>query len=64
MGVDRAAVVVPDSWDFSGSGPCLCRGGDYSQSLSHGPFCVGCGGAASAGGIVGCRLQERPPKAA
>ena len=55
---------VPDGWVFYGSSPCLCHGGSCSQGLNHGPFCVGCSGASSAGGSVGCRLQERPPKAA
>ena len=55
---------VPDVWGFSGSGPCLRHGGGYSQSLNRGPFCVGCGSASYASGSVGCRLQERPPKAA
>ena len=55
---------VPDYWYFSGSGPCLRHGGYCSQGLNHGPFCVYCSGASSSSGIVGCRLQERPPKAA
>ena len=55
---------VPDSWDFSGSSPCLYRGGDYSQGQDRGPFCVNCNGASYANTYIGCRLQERPPKAA
>ena len=55
---------VPDSWGFSGSSPCLCHGGSYSQSQSRGPFCVYCNGTSSASAGIGCRLQERPPKAA
>ena len=57
-------TYVPDGWDFSGSGPCLRRGGNYSQSQYRGPFCVGCNGASGTSSVVGCRLQERPPKAA
>ena len=55
---------VPDSWSFSGGNPCLCHGGNYGQSQSRGPFCVGYSGASNASTNVGCRLQERPPKAA
>lgn len=54
---------VPDSWDFSGSSPCLRHGG-YGQSQSRGPFYVSCSGASVAYTSIGCRLQERPPKAA
>lgn len=57
-------TYVPDSWYFNGGSPCLVHGGYYYQGLSHGPFCVYCYAASSAGSSVGCRLQERPPKAA
>ena len=55
---------VPDYWNFNGSSPCLRHGGDYSQSQYRGPFYVYCYGASSTGASIGCRLQERPPKAA
>jgi len=55
---------VPDNWYFNGSYPCLRRGGSCNQNQYRGPFCVGCSGASSAGADIGCRLQERPPKAA
>ena len=55
---------VPDSWYFGGSGPCLRRGGSYSQNQNRGPFCVSFSGASSTYAYIGCRLQERPPKAA
>lgn len=55
---------VPDYWNFSGGNPCLHHGGVYSQSQNRGPFYVGYGGTSSANTYVGCRLQERPPKAA
>ncbi len=55
---------VPDSWNFGGSYPCLFHGGDYSQSQYRGPFCVYCYGTSGTSTSVGCRLQERPPKAA
>lgn len=57
-------TYVPDYWDYYGGSPCLFRGGSYDQSLSRGPFYVGCSTASNAGSNVGCRLQERPPKAA
>lgn len=55
---------VPDYWYFSGSGPCLYHGGYYGQYQNRGPFFVGYYSASSAFTDVGCRLQERPPKAA
>lgn len=58
------STYVPDYWGFSGSYPCLDRGGYYNRDLGHGPFYVSCSGASNAGGGIGCRLQERPPKAA
>lgn len=57
-------TYVPDSWYFSGSNPCLFHGGSYSQNQGHGPFCVSYSGTSVSGGYIGCRLQERPPKAA
>lgn len=55
---------VPDSWGFSGSSPCLHRGGGCSQGQNRGPFYVYCYGTSGANANIGCRLQERPPKAA
>lgn len=57
-------TYVPDSWDFRGSYPCLCHGGVYSQYQNYGPFYIGYSGSSSASVNIGCRLQERPPKAA
>ena len=57
-------TYVPDNWGFNGSYPCLYRGGYCYQSRSHGPFCVNCDGTSVSSGSIGCRLQERPPKAA
>ena len=57
-------TYVPDSWYFNGSYPCLCRGGSYFQNQDRGPFYIYCSYASSAYGDIGCRLQERPPKAA
>ena len=57
-------TYVPDSWYFNGSNPCLYHGGIYSQSLDRGPFFVDYYSASSSDTNVGCRLQERPPKAA
>lgn len=58
------STYVPDYWDFGGSSPCLYRGGNYDRYQIRGPFCVSYGSASSANTSVGCRLQERPPKAA
>lgn len=55
---------VPDYWDSYGSNPCLRHGGGYGQSQNHGPFYVSYSGASGANAGIGCRLQERPPKAA
>ena len=55
---------VPDFWNFYGSYPCLYHGGSYSQGQNHGPFCVNYSGTSNASTSIGCRLQERPPKAA
>ena len=57
-------MYVPDNWDFSGGSPCLRHGGNYYQYLGHGPFYVSYGSASGTSGGIGCRLQERPPKAA
>ena len=55
---------VPDNWDFGGSYPCLRHGGFYNRNQNHGPFCVNYYGASGTYSNIGCRLQERPPKAA
>lgn len=57
-------TYVPDGWYYIGSYPCLRHGGYYSQFLNHGPFYVVYSTASSTDSSVGCRLQERPPKAA
>lgn len=57
-------TYVPDSWNYYGSYPCLCHGGGYSQHLGRGPFYVYYGTASDTYSGIGCRLQERPPKAA
>lgn len=55
---------VPDYWYFYGSYPCLLHGGSYNQGQYRGPFCVCYGGTSGTDADIGCRLQERPPKAA
>lgn len=55
---------VPDYWNFNGGNPCLFHGGSYYQDQNHGPFCVYFGGTSDTSASIGCRLQERPPKAA
>lgn len=57
-------TYVPDNWGYYGSSPCLFHGGNYGQVLYRGPFCVSYNGASSQVSGIGCRLQERPPKAA
>ena len=57
-------TYVPDGWDFDGRYPCLHHGGYYSQSQNHGPFYIYYYGASVTYDYIGCRLQERPPKAA
>lgn len=58
------STYVPDRWYFNGSYPCLRHGGNYNQYQSRGPFCVDYNSASNAYADIGCRLQERPPKAA
>lgn len=57
-------TYVPDHWSFSGSYPCLRHGGSYNLNQNRGPFYVHCNGASNTSSDIGCRLQERPPKAA
>lgn len=57
-------TYVPDYWNYDGSVPCLVHGGNYGQGLSHGPFYVSYDAASGTASSFGCRLQERPPKAA
>ena len=58
------STYVPDNWSFSASYPCLCHGGNYYQGQNRGPFYVIYNAASNTSTSVGCRLQERPPKAA
>ena len=57
-------TYVPDVWYYYGSDPCLYHGGYYYQYLDHGPFYVSYNAASNTSSRIGCRLQERPPKAA
>lgn len=57
-------TYVPDYWYYYGSSPCLYHGGNYSQGLNLGPFYVVYNGTSDQSSSIGCRLQERPPKAA
>lgn len=57
-------TYVPDGWNYYGGSPCLRHGGSYSQYLYCGPFYVSYGSASNQYSSIGCRLQERPPKAA
>lgn len=58
------STYVPDKWGFLASWPCLAHGGCYSHNQDCGPFCVSYGSTSYKYGSFGCRLQERPPKAA
>jgi len=58
------STYVPDYWYFNGGYPCLLHGGSYSQNQSRGPFYVIYDSASGTNTSIGCRLQERPPKAA
>lgn len=57
-------TYVPDYWNFVGGYPCLYHGGSYVQNQDRGPFYVSYGRASGSIVSIGCRLQERPPKAA
>lgn len=54
------STYVPDYWNFGASSPCLYVGGNYSQGLNHGLFCVYYNTAANASVNVGCRLMKLP----
>lgn len=54
------SAYIPDYWYFGASYPCLRCGGNYSQSLNRGLFCVDCGGVSSSNANIGCRLQKLP----
>ena len=58
------STYVPDNWNFNGSNPCLRHGGYYYRDQYRGPFFVNYNGTSGTNADVGCRLQERPPKAA
>ncbi len=55
-------TYVPDYWAFYGRYPCLYHGGYYYQHQDYGPFGVNCGRTSTTNDLIGCRLQERPPK--
>ena len=58
------STYVPDNWNFNASSPCLYHGGYYYQNQYRGPFYVDYSTASYTIASIGCRLQERPPKAA
>ena len=55
-------TYVPDNWNYDGGYPCLNHGGSYNKNLSRGPFYVYCRSTSYQDSMIGCRLQERPPK--
>ena len=56
-------TYVPDFWYFSPSALVLRHGASLQQHQNFGPFCVRYNSIADSSSDVGCRLQERPPKA-
>lgn len=54
------ATYSCDYWYFGSSGPCLGVGGNYSHYSGYGLFYVYYYSTSSAGGYIGCRLQELP----
>ena len=54
------STYVPDYWNFYSSNPCLYVGGNYSQNLNHGLFCVYYYGTSDSNAGIGCRLQKLP----
>ena len=58
-------TYVPDDWDFDGSYSCLYHGSGPTKIQNNGPFNVSyIRKFTGVSGSIGCRLQERPPKAA
>ena len=53
-------TYVPDYWGYSASPQCLCRGGNYNNTLRCGMFRVSYYNASTANYGVGCRLQKLP----
>ena len=56
-------TYVPDKWVFNADYQDLAHGGYYAQTLNYGPLFAGCTFASLEFSEIGCRLQERPPKA-
>ena len=61
--VNTGSFHVPDLWCLDSSNPCLRHGGNASRNAGQGPFHVHCYSMFNKYSIIGCRLQERPPKA-
>lgn len=55
-------TYVPDFWAFSYEYTVLSHGGYYYNGQYHGPFAVHCALSNEGISMIGCRLQERPPK--
>ena len=54
---------VPDKWMFFSTTQCLYHGGGATQSQNYGLFSVDSNILQGGNVRIGCRLQERPPKA-
>lgn len=55
-------TYVSDGMNFNSGYNSVWHGAYYSQELNGGLFCITC--ANERGDFAGCRIQERPPKAA
>lgn len=53
-------TYIPDGWSSGASAPCLYCGGNRSQNLGRGLFCVGYNSSSYAYAGIGCRLQKLP----
>ena len=60
MGSTVQQAMVPDSWYFYGSYPCLLHGGYYNQCQYRGPFYVYCSRASVSSDLIGCRILAKP----
>ena len=52
------STYVPDFWYYRASLPCLCRGGNYNNTLRSGMFNVSYYNASTSNYSTGCRLLD------
>lgn len=53
-------TYIPDEWAFGSSSPCLRVGGNYTQGMVRGIFCVYYSPKSNKNSGVGCRLIKLP----